>query len=423
MVGGAGDGLDPTVRDGGEGERALAVLVAASDSAQRAEVRRVLAALEEPRLLVLESDGARTDEGGPGAPQGVEADVAMVVVGANKEAAVARLQEQDRHTPRPAVFALLGEPSEPLVRRVLNAGADEVLPFPPSEPQAWMRALLKVNEVRRAGRRKGRAATFSLTSVMGGVGLSTLSANLGLALLHTTGARVALIDLDLQQGGLGALLGVKGERTMLPLASAGDKLDPGALEAALTRHPTGLYLLAAPGRIEESEQITDTTVEAVLEAMSQRFDYVVVDCGRHIDGNTAAALERSSEVLYVLRQGVHAVRCALRFLDLCGRLQIGREPRLVLNKYNPRHPISEAQISATVRRPIYARVPRDDHLMKRAAALEQPPCQFAPHSALVRAYEELAERLAAGQRPQAAHYAARAPGFMSRLLTALGARA
>lgn len=337
---------------------------------------------------------------------------------------MARLQEQDRHTPRPAVFALISEePAEPLIRRLLSAGADEVLLFPAPEPQAWMRALLKVDEARRVARRPGRAAIFSLTSVTGGVGLTTLSANLGLALLRLSGARVAVVDLDLQQGGLGALLNANSGRTILPLASAAKELDPGALEAALTRHPTGLYLLAAPRRIEESEQIGDATVEAVLEVMGRMFDYVVVDCGRHIDGNTAAALERSSEVLYVLQQSVAAARCALRFLDLFERLQIGREPRLVLNCYDPRHQVTEAQISAAVRRPIYARIPHDARLMERAAALGKAPSEIAPRSALARAYAELAGRLAAGRQPTAEPHLARASGFVTRLLTALGARA
>jgi pilus assembly protein CpaE len=247
---------------------------------------------------------------------------------------------------------------------------------------------------------------------------------LGLALLRTTGGRIGIVDLDLQQGGLIVALGVKPERTILPLAAvAVDKLDPGALEAALTRHPTGLYLLAAPGRIEESEQVSDTTVEAVLELMERLFDYVVVDCGRHVDGNTAVALERSREVLYVLRQSEGAARGALRFMDLLGRLRIRREPRLVLNCYDPRSPLTEARLAAVVRRPIYARIPRDDRLLEQAAVLGRTPWQIAPRSALVRAYEKLAQRLSGAEQPKDEPHTAHPAGVIARLLSALGARA
>jgi pilus assembly protein CpaE len=422
--------LAVVVAEDGRRQAPLAVLVAGGDAAQREQVRGALLALEEPAVSVsaggLSAGPAREGAAAPKdkteITEAEQADVVMLVVGADKDGALACLQDQDRRAPRPALFALLSEPSEPLIRRVLNAGADEVLLLP-AEPHALMRVLLKVSEARRRSLRETGAAVFSLTSVMGGVGLTTLSANLGLALLRASGARVALVDLDLQQGGLGVLLNVGSERTILPLAGMGDRLDSIALESALTRHATGLYLLAAPKRIEESEQISDLTVGAVLDLMSRLFDYVVIDCGRHIDENAVAAWERSSEVLYVLEQSVAAGRCALRFLDLFGRLKIARAPRLVLNRYNPRHPITEAQISAILSRPIYARIPRDDRVMENAAALAKTPWQVAPRSALVRAYEELAARLSAGRASEAEAYAAGAAGFVARLLAALGARA
>ncbi len=399
------------------------MLLIGGDAAERQQVRGALLALNEPQLSLAETEGAGAPSpAGTGAVAGPDVDVVMVLVGANKDEAVASLQSQERRLPRPAVFALLNEPSEPLIRRVLNAGADEVLPLP-LEPHALMRVLLKVSEARRRLLREAGAAVFSLTSVMGGVGVTTLSANLGLALLRATGERVALVDLDLQQGGLGVLFNLSFDRTILPLASLSDKLDSVALESALSRHSTGLYVLAAPRRIEESEQISDVTVGAVLDLMRRLFDYVVIDCGRHIDENAVAAWERSTEVLYVLEQAVGAGRCALRFLELFARLQIACESRLVLNRYNPRHPITEAQISATLRRPIYARIPRDDRLMQRVAASAKTAWQVAPRSALVRAYEDLAARLTASRDRKAEAGSASAAGLLDRLLAALGARA
>lgn len=234
---------------------------------------------------------------------------------------------------------------------------------------------------------------------------------------------MALVDLDLQQGGLGVLLNVAFDHTILPLVGAAKNLDSVALESALTRHPSGLYLLAAPNRIEDSEQITDLTVGAVLDLMSGLFDYVVIDCGRHIDDNAVAAWERSTEVLYVLEQSVGAGRCTLRFLELFGRLKISREPRLILNRYTPHHPITEAQISATLQRPIYARIPRDERLLEKTAALAKSPWQLAPRSPLVRAYEDLAAGLARGRESEDEAHSAGSPGFVTRLLGALGAHA
>ena len=64
----------------------------------------------------------------------------------------------------------------------------------------------------------------------------------------------------------------------------------------------------------------DATVGATLDLMRQLFDFVIVDCGTHIDANTVAAWERSSHLFYVLDQSIGAARCAWRFVELVGRL-------------------------------------------------------------------------------------------------------
>ena len=66
--------------------------------------------------------------------------------------------------------------------------------------------------------------------------------------------------------------------------------------------------------------MTDGAIGNVIEIMRQLFDYVIVDCGTHIDATKVAAWERSQHLFYVLDQSIGAARCAWRFVDLCGRL-------------------------------------------------------------------------------------------------------
>ena len=123
-----------------------------------------------------------------------------------------------------------------------------------------------------------------------------------------------MVDLDLQTGGLSVFLNLEPERTIMALTEGTRKLDSIQLESALSKHASGIYLLAAPKRIEDSELVTDVTVGATLELMRQLFDFVIVDCGTHIDANTVAAWERSSSSVLrarpVDRRG--AMRVALR---------------------------------------------------------------------------------------------------------------
>ncbi len=406
----------PISRDGTP-RGGLSVLLVGREEGPMAQAREALRALAEPRLVLAQAPPAGDEA------LSAQADVAMVIFGENEEEGLNYLLTESEREPRPVLFALLQGQSEALMRRVLRAGADEVL-FAPLAQGDLMRPLLKVTEALRRTEQRAGGKVISLASLGGGAGVTTLCANLGLALQAAGGVRVVLLDLDLQEGGLGDLLGADPKRGILALARLDRKPDSISVEASLTKHRSGLYVLGAPARIEDSEEVSDVLVGSLIDLMRQLFDYIVIDCGDHVDENSVAAWERSQEVLYLLEQSVAATHRAVRFLELFGRLGInGVEPRLVLNRYQPGHPITDAQIVSTLKCPIYARLPRDERVMEKAAATAQMPSQLAPNSPLVRAYAELANRLSASGEIGAGDESKPSVGFVARLLGSLGAHA
>ena len=129
--------------------------------------------------------------------------------------------------------------------------------------------------------------------------------------------------------------------------------------------------------------------------MRQLFDFVVVDCGGYIDENAVAAWERSDHLFYVLDQSIAAARCAWRFVDLFGRLGLsGVEPNFILSRFVPHHPITEEQITHTLGRPIYAKIPRDEKVLERMQLRAQDLWTVGSGSPLARTVEDLARRLA-----------------------------
>lgn len=400
-----------------EGQRgALRVLLVGEADEKRQEVKSALASLGDPSLEIVEAvpGPGRAANGGP------PPDVTMVLFnGGNEEASLAYLQSEaeDDSPSRPVLFALVQERSPVLMRRILRAGADELL-FLPLDIGDATRALLKISETRRKAERQTGGVVISLVSTVGGVGVTSLTANLALALRYTLNKRVAVVDLDLQTGGLAVFLNLEPERTIMQLCEGDRKLDSIQLESALTKHPSGIYLLAAPKRIEDSELVADKTIGAVLDLMRQLFDYVLVDCGGYIDENAVAAWERSDHLFYLLDQSIAAARCAWRFVDLFGRLGLsGVEPSFILGRYQPHHPISEEQITHTLGRPIYAKIPRDEKVLERVQLRAQDLWQVGPGSPLARAVEDLARRLTSGGEATTEH-----GGIMSRLLSAFGQR-
>ncbi|HVA77050.1 MAG TPA: AAA family ATPase [Candidatus Binataceae bacterium] len=385
----------------------LRVHLVGDNAELRGAAKSALLALGDPPLEIEESTlGAPPAAGAP--------DVLMVMLAGNEEQGLLRLQSQAAQNSRPVIFALSQTRSPGLMKRALRAGADELL-FMPLDPGDATRALLKISEARWRSDRHDGGVVCSFASVVGGVGVTTLVANLGLA-LRQTGKRVALIDLDLQTGGLAVVLGLEPEVTILPLIRLDRKLDSLQLESALTKHPSGLYLLAAPKRIEEGELVSDVTVGTVIDLMRQLFDFVIIDCGDHIDENAVAAWERSEHLFYVLEQSITSARCAWRFVDLFERLGLSSlQPRFVLNRHRPMHPITDKQIETTLGRELYTRIPADDRALERAEVTAKDLWQVAPASPLARALEDLARRIA----PSAAASAAEPDtGFIARLKSA-----
>ena len=375
------------------------------------EVRNLLMSLDDPPLEVVDGPPRpASSTAGDGPPE----IVGVLLQGAEQDWSE-EIHQLDQSSPRPVVLALVKERSPAVMRRALRAGADEVL-FLPLDPTDVTRVLLKVTEARRRNEHNnslGRVCSF--ISLTGGAGVTTLSGSFALALSYRYKRRVGLVDLNFQSGGLGAFLNLDPERTISLLIDERRQMDSIQLESTLTRHDSGLHLLAAPKRVEESEGICETTVTAVLDLMRQLFDFVVVDCGSHINENVAAAWERSDQLFYVIDQSIAAARCAVRFMDLFGRLHMEIEPAYILNRFDPRRPVTEELISRTLARPLDAKIIGDDRAIERSHMEGRDPWQTAAGSAFVRSVEEWAQKFASGD--QQTEPAGQSKGLLTKVLS------
>jgi len=353
---------------------------------------QALSRVIDPPLKLVEPEADGEANGAAALQQAVDVSIVMFD-GRDDDKSLAHLEKLSTQKPRPALFGLLKERSPGLMKRAIRAGADELL-FMPLDPGDLTRALLKVSETRVRAVRHDGGKVISLASIVGGVGVSSIAANLAFALRYHFDKRVALVDLDLQGGALAVLLNVEPELTIMPLCRLDKKLDSIQLEAVLTKHPSGAYLLAAPKRIEEGELVSDKTVGAVIDSMRDMFDFVIVDCGHHLDENSVATWERSNHLLYVLSQSVISVRSTWRFIDLFERLSLAVEPHYVINRFTPAHSISQKQLENTLGHAMYTTIPRDDKSLELAELSGKDLWQVAAGSPLAKTFEALAARLA-----------------------------
>ena len=366
----------------------LKIVVAGGNDAERAAVRAALAEITEPKLEIADTSASPAASSSNGA--GTE--VMLMVLGGEPEGWTIQLQDWAHRTPRPPLVALISNHSAEDVRAALRAGAEEVLILPVDANQL-ARCLVKISETHQ-GVELRRSTTISFASVAGGVGVSSLTVALGFAIRRLTKKQVALVDLGLQGSALSAVLDLEPEHTISELVDPTSAIDSIRLESVLCKHESGLQLLAAPKRIEEAEMVSAATVATTLKLMEELFDFILIDCGHSLNEGSVAAWERSERLLYVVDQSVTSLRPAQRFLNLFERLQLKSvKPEFLLNRFDPENPITGDKIEMALRRPIMARVPRDEKSFAKAQISGGDLSVVTPNSTAGASVESLASRL------------------------------
>jgi septum site-determining protein MinD len=175
-----------------------------------------------------------------------------------------------------------------------------------------------------------------ITSGKGGVGKTTTSANLGMA-LASMGKKVVLVDADFGLRNLDLLLGLENRvvYTILDALSENEN-DRCRLDQALIkdkRQPNLALLPAAQTR--DKSAITPEQMKNVTAELTESYDYVLVDCPAGIEQGFKNAIAGASEAIVVTTPEVSAVRDADRVIGLMEASGL-KHPRLILNRLRPR---------------------------------------------------------------------------------------
>jgi protein-tyrosine kinase len=214
-------------------------------------------------------------------------------------------------TQAPPAAAWLSVPPERILRPVPTPEQRLVSITNPNSPGA---ETFRVLATRLAHlRRKRTLKRLLITSAVGDEGKSVVSVNLALTLARRAGERVLLIEADLRRPTASALLAT----TQLRGISEWHEHKLALQDAFYQVEGLPLWLLSAGKGIEEPLPLLESDAFAqMLNAVSEGFDWVLLDCTPMLPMADATSLSRLCDgVLVVAREGHTRKRTLARALN------------------------------------------------------------------------------------------------------------
>lgn len=163
------------------------------------------------------------------------------------------------------------------------------------------------------------APVIALYSPKGGIGTSTIAANLAIALQQQHGDTV-LMDADLQFGDILVHLNTKATRTITDLVQ-NNELDTELLPEIVLSHNSGLKLLLAPSQPELADAITPEMVTEIIKGLKKHFKIVLIDTSSHLNDKTLAVLENADYILVIMSPELPSIKSTKLFLELADQLE------------------------------------------------------------------------------------------------------
>jgi len=372
---------------------AFSVIVALDSAVDAAAVE---AALTGEDVQVLGFVHGLEDEANP--LQDTPSDVLVVACDEPSDQAVEFIRSAcDRRPGRPVVV-LTGAAENGNVARVFEAGADDLVRLTEED---WWRSeelseqlsfALEKAVARRAGPPAATTDGGRLICVLGpkgGIGKTLTSANLAAGLAER-GARVTLVDVDLQFGDVGLALGLRPDRTIYDLARSAGAIDAEKLDAYLATHESGVRVMLAPTRPDQAGMVTTELLATLYPVLRSMSDYVIVDTPPGFTPEVITSIDSSSDICMIGMLdslSLKNTKLGLETLELMG--YDADRTRLVLNRADSRVGISSADVTDIVGRRPDVLVPsaRD---ITRSVNEGTPIVRAAPRSEAARAFRSLA---------------------------------
>ncbi len=226
-----------------------------------------------------------------------------------------------------------------------------------------------------------------IASGKGGVGKTTLAANLAIAMTRL-GQDVIVVDANVSTGNLATHLGLKKVQGTLHNVLEGKA----RIEDVIYYHPGGVKFIPTGSSLAEIERKAKKSLEEALLDLVGKVDMIIIDAAAGLGEEMRKALKISSEILIITNPELPSIIQALKTHKLA--VKHGLKPLgIVINRLvGKNYEVHKKTIEEFAELPVIAVIPEDEEV-KKSINEQMPLVLKKPRSKAAKEIRKLAAKI------------------------------
>ena len=216
---------------------------------------------------------------------------------------------------------------------------------------------------------------IGVVSGKGGVGKTTIVANIGAALSYRYKKDVVIVDCNLTTSHLSLSLGMYYCPVTLNNVLRGEK----SIFDGMYDHPSGMKIVPSSLHLRELENVDITKLKEAIKDLKGKVDFIILDASPGLGREAYATLHASEEVIFVTNPNIPAATDIIKCKEIIK--EINKKPiGVVLNMVSKKdYELSRREVEVLTELPIIASIPNDSNIHK-SLANRVPVVMFKPKS-------------------------------------------